>query len=659
MIHSIKHRVLLGAVLCCLLIAGPARSSPQDTWTVNFNNTDINELIKFVADATGKTIIVDPKVKGQVDVVSQRPLTTPQLYDLFLSILTVHGYVAVESGGVVKVIDEKAARTQASDVSAKETNAGYITHVIQLENIAAAKLIPVLRPLVPQQAHLAAYAPSNAIIITDTGDNIRRIRQIIEQIDTAAVEETNIIRLKHASADEVVNLINRLEQQRRSGGAATADAGQEGFSIAADKRTNSVLINGDEVQRARLKTMVRYLDVPLQESGNATVIYLEYASAVDVAEVLGRVLSNISRLEADKTKETTAKTSAVVEADEATNALIVTADPDVMKTIQAVVAKLDIRRAQVLVEAILVEVKNIDSKQLGVEWLFADDNGVYGSNSNADGVLGAVTGGLLGGDGVAGAAAALAGNPGGALGVGRVNSNGFSFNMLLRALQEDTDTNILSTPSLLTLDNNEASIVVGQEVPFKTGSYTNTGGGTTPLNPFETIERRDVGITLKVTPQINEGDSIVMEIVQEVSDVTDSTLASDVITNKREITTTVLSDNGETIVLGGLIQDSLKEGVRKVPLLGDIPWLGRLFRSSGTNLEKTNLMVFIRPTIVRDRKVLRGASAAKYEYMRDQQLRGRDDGVDLMPDDVMPVLPAWQEQIRYLEKLRSNTYDSR
>jgi general secretion pathway protein D len=231
--------------------------------------------------------------------------------------------------------------------------------------------------------------------------------------------------------------------------------------------------------------------------------------------------------------------------------------------------------------------------------------------------------------------------------------------MLLRALQEDTDTNILSTPSLLTLDNNEASIVVGQEVPFKTGSYTNTGGGTTPLNPFETIERRDVGITLKVTPKINEGDSIVMEIVQEVSDVTDSTLASDVITNKREITTTVLSDNGETIVLGGLIQDSLKEGVRKVPLLGDIPWLGRLFRSSGTNLEKTNLMVFIRPTIVRDRKVLRGASAAKYEYMRDQQLRGRDDGVDLMPDDVMPVLPAWQEQIRYLEKLRSNTYDSR
>jgi general secretion pathway protein D len=349
--------VILGSTVSAQLLA-----ADQDRWTVNFNNTDIRELIKFVADATGKTIIVDPKVKGKVEVVSQRPLSTAELYDLFLSILKVHGYAAVDANGVLKIIDEKGARTQASDVTQtsdvtqKSRSAAYVTHVIQLENIAAAKLIPVLRPLVPQQAHLAAYAPSNAIIITDSGDNIERIRQIIEQIDTAAVEQTNLIRLKHASAEEVVNLINRLEQQNKG---KAAEAGGSGFNVVADKRTNSVLITGDEVQRARIRTMVRYLDVPLENIGNANVIYLEYANAVDVAEVLGRVTANLAKLEADKTKESAGRTTAIIEADEATNALIVTADPDVMQTIAAVIAKLDIRRAQVLVEAILVVVTAI------------------------------------------------------------------------------------------------------------------------------------------------------------------------------------------------------------------------------------------------------------------------------------------------------------
>ncbi len=651
-------RLLLLTVLLSGVVGHLQAAEGQARWTVNFNNTDIRELIKFVADATGKTIIVDPKVKGKVEVVSQRPLSTDELYKLFLSILKVHGYAAVESGNVLKIIDEKGARTQASEVTQNEEtasggeSAGYVTHVIQLDNVAAAKLIPVLRPLVPQQAHLAAYAPSNAIIITDSGDNIQRIRQIIQQIDTAAVAQTRVIRLKHASAEEVVNLIKRLEQQKKG---KAVEAGLSGMSIAADKRTNSVLISGDEVQVARIKTMVRYLDVPLDNIGNASVIYLEYADAVAVAEVLSRVTANIAKLEADKVKDTSGRTTAIIEADEATNALIITADPDVMQTILAVVAKLDIRRAQVLIEAILVEVTNMNDKEFGVEWLFGDSSGVYGSNasppSGGVGLLGATTVGIVEEDtGLLGAA--LSANPGLALGIGRLDESGLNFNFLLKALQEQTNTNILSTPSLLTLDNSEASIVVGQEVPFVTGSFTSTGtGGSNPNNPFQTIERKDVGITLKVTPHINEGDSIVMEIVQEISQLTEL-VASDVITNKREITTTVLADNGDTVVLGGLIQDTLQQNERKVPLLGDIPWLGRLFRSNGTKLEKTNLMVFLRSTIVRDNKVLQGASAKKYQYMRNQQIGGREDGVNLMPDDVMPILPEWKDQIEVLDSMK-------
>ncbi len=639
--------------------SGLLMAASKDRWTVNFNNTDMRELIKFVADATGKTIIVDPQVKGKVEVVSQRPLSTDELYDLFLSILKVHGYAAVDSNGVLKIIDEKGARTQASDVTRSSNSADYITHVIQLENVAAAKLIPVLRPLVPQQAHLAAYAPSNAIIITDSGDNIERIRQIIRQIDTAAVEQTNVIRLKHASADEVVTLINRLEQQNKGN---AAEAGSSSFSVVADKRTNSVLVTGDEVQRARIRTMVRYLDVPLESIGNANVIYLEYANALDVAEVLGRVTDNLSKIEAENAKDTTGKTSAVIEADEATNALIITADPDVMQTITAVIAKLDIRRAQVLVEAILVEVANINDKEFGIEWLFADESGAYGANASPPasgvGLLGAATAGILDeDDGLVGAA--LAATPGFSFGVGRVDKNGLSFNVLVKALQEESDTNILSTPSLLTLDNNEATIVVGQEVPFVTGSFTSTGTGSNPNNPFQTIERKDVGITLKVTPHINEGDSIVMEIVQEISSLTEL-VASDVITNKREITTTVLADDGDTVVLGGLIQDNLNQVERKVPVLGDIPWLGRLFRNNGTKKEKTNLMVFLRSTIVRDARVLNGATGVKYNHMREQQLRARDAGVNLMDDDVMPILPAWRyDELDRLDRMKKEAIDAR
>lgn len=634
-------RAVIAMVLvwfCCAVFA-----AEKETWTVNFKNTDIHELIKFVGDATGKTMIVDPKVKGKVDVISKRPLSTQELYGLFMSILKVHGYAAVESGGVVKIIDEKGARTQASRVTSDESSAGYVTHVIQLDNITAAKLIPVLRPLVPQQAHLAAYAPSNAIIITDSGDNIARIRQIIEQIDTAAVEQTDLVRLKHASAEDVVSLIDKLEARQKAKGDAAGN-----LSIAADKRTNSVLISGDEVTRSRIKRMVRYLDIPLENTGNARVIYLEYANAEDVAEVLGRVTANISKLEADKTRQSAARTSAIIEADEATNSIIVTADPEIMQTIEAIVSKLDIRRAQVLVEAILVEVFNINDNEFGVEWLFGSDSGYYGGSSNPPsggvGLLGAATGAIVNDDpGLLGAA--VAANPGLSLGVGRFNQSGISFNVLVKALKENTDTNILSTPSLLTLDNNEASIVVGQEVPFVTGSFTSTGQGSTPDNPFQTIERKDVGITLRVTPHINEGDSIVLDIIQEISQLTELVGASDVITNKREIDTTVLVENGATVVLGGLIQDDLEEVTRKVPVLGSIPVLGRLFRTDGTKLEKTNLMIFIKPTIMRDQKVLQGASAEKYQFIRDQQLQRQEEGVMMMPDDAIPVLPEWQEQL--------------
>jgi general secretion pathway protein D len=656
---SIQSLVLLMAL--CVPHVGA-----QD-FTVNLKDTDIQEFIEFVADVTEATIVVDPSVKGKIKVISSKPVSKAELYDLFLSILDVHGYTAVRSGAVVRVIPNKNARSSPVDVisGTSEINAEYVTQVIRLDNVSAAKLIPVLRPLVPQQAHMAAYAPSNAIIISDIRANIDRMEKIIASMDQSAVKETEIIKLRYGVSTDVVEMLKTLEKSRAGEGA---DASKEA-TLVADKRTNSVVVTADELSIERIKSLIDYLDIPLEQSGNVRVMYLEYADATEVAEVLTRVMQNLSRLDDEASGRSRAANSAksTIEADAGTNSLIITADTDEMAALESVIARLDIRRAQVLVEAIIVEMEIVEGRELGLQWLFANDSGLYGSNISSSSAQqarnAAIAQAIIPEDsasediGVRDLAGALSQVPGTTFGWGVVDE-GLTMSVILNALESQGNANILSTPSLLTLDNEEAFITVGQQVPFVTGSYTNTGAANGVANPFQTIQRENVGVTLQVTPQINEGDSVVMDIVQEVSSISQQVLsASDVITNERKIETKVLAKDGDIVVLGGLVKDDVQDSQQGVPLLSDIPVLGRLFRSDVVSVTKSNLLVFIRSTIIRDDADLAGATAEKYRYIRDQQRERRARGLRFLDDSVMPVLPSWEDRVRSLPEANEESIE--
>ena len=647
-----------------VLLSNP--SFAQD-FTVNLKDTDIQEFIEFVSDVTGTTIVIDPSVKGKVKVVSSKPVSKAELYDLFLSILDVHGYTAVRSGGVVRVIPNKNARSAPVDVISGTSiiNDEYVTQVIRLKNVSAAKLIPVLRPLVPQQAHMAAYAPSNAIIISDIRANINRISEIIDRMDESAVKETEIIQLRYGVATDVVEMLKALEKSRTGEGA---DANDEA-TLVADKRTNSVIVTADEVSIERVNGLIDYLDIPLEQSGNVRVRYLEYADATEVAEVLTRVMQNLARLDDESRGQSRSANAAksTIESDASTNSLIMTADTDEMAALESVISRLDIRRAQVLVEAIIVEMEIVEGRELGLQWLFANDSGVYGSSISTSSAQQARNAGiaqaLLPQDststdiGVRDLAGALAQVPGSTFGWGVVDE-GLTMTTILNALQSQGNANILSTPSVIALDNEEAFITVGQQVPFVTGSYTNTGSSNGVANPFQTIQRENVGVTLQVTPQINEGDSVVMDIVQEVSSISQQVLsASDVITNERKIETKVMAQDGDIVVLGGLVKDDIQDSRQGVPVLSGIPIIGRLFRNDVVSVTKSNLLVFIRSTIIRDDEDLRGATAEKYRYIRDQQRQRRDRGLMFLDDNVIPVLPTWEDRVRSLPDVAEEPID--
>ena len=662
MLTNAKGFFITLVVSLLLLFAKPVFSQE---FTVNLKDTDIQEFIEFVADVTGTTIVIDPAVKGKVKVVSSKPVSRAELYDLFLSILDVHGYTAVRSGEVVRVIPNKNARSAPVDVISGTSviNDEYVTQVIRLDNVSAAKLIPVLRPLVPQQAHMAAYAPSNAIIISDIRANIDRIAKIIDRMDQSAVKKTEVVKLRYGVATDVVEMLKTLEKSRAGEGA---DANDEA-SLVADKRTNSVIVTADEVSIERIKGLVDYLDIPLEQSGNVRVMYLEYADATEVAEVLTRVMQNLARLDDESSGRTRAANAAksTIEADEGTNSLIITADTDEMAALEAVIARLDIRRAQVLVEAIIVEIDVTEGRELGLQWLFANDSGLYASNISParQGSNAAIAQAILPEDaasteiGVRDLAGALSQVPGTTFGWGVVDQN-LTMTTILNTLEKQGNTNILSTPSLLTLDNEEAFITVGQQVPFVTGSYTNTGAANGVANPFQTIQRENVGVTLQVTPQINEGDSVVMDIVQEVSSISQQALsASDVITNERKIETKVLAKDGDIVVLGGLVKDDIQDSQQGVPLLSGIPVLGRLFRNDVVSVTKSNLLVFIRSIIIRDDDDLAGATAEKYRYIRDQQRQRRDQGLMFLDDNLIPVLPTWEDRVRSLPEVPEEQID--
>jgi general secretion pathway protein D len=631
---------LRGLCVLCLVWVGPLVAQ---TITLNLKDADINALIGTVAEVTGKNFIVDPRVKGKVTVISSRAMDSDEVYQVFLSILKVHGFAAVPSGAVIKVLPDVSAK-QDSIPSVGDDAPGrgdeMVTRVVQVDNVAAAQLVPILRPLVPQQGHLAAYPATNVLIMSDRAENVSRLVNIIRRIDKVSDSEIEVIRLEYASAAEVVRILNAISRGKQAKGKGAPGADE---TLVADERTNSVLLGGDRAERLRLRAIISHLDTPLERGGNTKVIYLKYAKAIDLVEVLTGVGESQAEDIKGKTKAATPGRDKQldIQADEATNSLVITAPPALMRSLETVIRQLDIRRSQVLVDAVIAEIGEGRARELGVQWAVFDLSGTTaplgGTNfTNTGTSLIDIANGLI-----AGSIPSV--TPGMSFGVGRLGNDGVNFAAVVNALAGDSDVNILSTPSLVTLDNEEAEIIVGQNVPFVTGSFTSTGAAQGSVNPFQTVQREDVGITLKVKPQINEGNSIVMEITQEVSTISDDAQAVDIITNKRNIKTNVLVDDNHVVVLGGLIEDQVRESEQKVPLLGDIPYLGALFRSKSVDRRKVNLMVFLHPVILRDNATADSYTADKYNYIRALQLEKDSEGVPLMSGKGAPHLLDMKE----------------
>jgi general secretion pathway protein D len=658
------HRRVLGwcrLALLALTLGHSAAQAQAGGITLNLKDADIRTLIETVSEATGRNFVIDPRVKAKVTVVSSRPMSKADLYQVFLSILQVHGYSAVQVGDVTKIVPDVNAKqgpVPVAEPAHPGTGDELVTRVIKVENVPAAQLVPILRPLIPQQGHLAAYAASNTLVVSDRAANVGRIIKIIQRIDVPDSQEIEVIPLEHASATELVRIITALNQKDAKRAKVPGQP-----ILAADERTNSVLLGGDRTARLRIRGLIAHLDTPLEGGGNTQVVFLKFADAEELAPVLLGVAQQQAQV-ARKPAAAQAGTPSTrrragqeidIQADARNNALIITASPAQFNRLRTVIQQLDIRRAQVLVESIIAEV-NIDlSKDLGVEFaVIPTQEG--GASPAAVSNAGAGTGGLVDiANSIIGGGAPF--SLGAGLFVGAADLSGSTrWAILVRALAGDAATNILSTPTLVTMDNEEAQIVVGQNVPFITGSFTQTG--TDATNPFQTIERQDVGLTLNITPQINEGNTIKLVIEQETSSLsaTAATLAaSDLITNTRTIKTTVLVENDQILVLGGLIQDEFQDTVQKTPVLGDIPILGRLFRFDSTKKTKKNLMVFIHPVILHDEATANAYTNRKYGYIRAQQLeagmhkRGLiKEGVTRLPDldDLITTIPETKKRRR-------------
>jgi general secretion pathway protein D len=611
----------------------PASYAQDSGITLNWKDADIRIVVEAVSEATGKNFILDPRVTGKVNLLSSEPMSQDAFYEAFLSILQVHGYIAVESGNLIKILPDATARQFPTTYG---TNGGngpddMATQVIQVNNVGATQLVPILRPMIPQYGHMVAHAGSNMLIISDRAANLARLVSIIRRIDLASDDEIEVIPLQNASATEIVRIMTALTQTQRADGAPVST------SLVADARTNSVLIGGDKKDRLRLRTLIAHLDTPLEHGGDTQVRYLRYAEAEELSTKLQAHFTNQAAAGGQAAASSVDNVS--VWADTQTNALIVNAPPKTMRSLMQIVDRLDIRRAQVLVEAIIVEIIENNQKELGVSV------GIEGDSSNAplavtnfpDFLAGIVQVGTTAGSG--GDPSGLIGE-GVTLGVGRISDTGISFAAILRALEGQADTNIISTPSIVTTDNEEATLNVGQEVPFVTGSFTNSGGAGGAVNPFQTINRQQIGVKLSITPRINDGDSMMLEISQEISNIAQSAAgAVDLITNQRIIETTVIVDDGEILVLGGLLEDVLRESDQRVPVLGSIPLLGALFRSRKTEVLKTNLMIFVRAEIMRDAAETSFQTNAKYNSIRDIQESNRSGSVQLMPGTLRPMIP--------------------
>ena len=641
-------QLTIGLVMAAL-VAGVTTSQAQEqaTITPNYKDADIRQIIEAVSEVTGRNFVIDPRVKAQVTMLSATPMSPEAFYETFLSILQVHGFVAVSAGNVIKILPDANARQMPTSQALSGPGDDVVTRVVAVENVGAAQLVPILRPLVPQYGHLAAHPASNMLIISDRTANVDRLVRIIGRIDQAGDEEIDVIALEHASAAEIVRVLTTLVQSQNRGEAATATT-----NMVADERTNSVLLGGDRALRLRLRALITHLDTPLEDGGNTQVRYLAYADAVELSEKLREHVAQITAPQAGQQAAATSPSqdgSVVIWSDEQTNALIITAPPEVMRSVMTVVDKLDIRRAQVAVEAIIVEVNADKTKELGITWAVdgSDDNNAVGVTNFPGGATG--IGQIAAGLGAnADPTSLAAGLPGGiTMAVGRIQDSGTNFALVLNALAADGDTNIISTPSIITMDNEEAEIKVGQEVPFITGQFTNTGAAQGSVNPFQTVQRQEVGTSLKITPQINQGDAVLLSIEQETSSISSAAGAVDIITNNRSIRTNVIVEDGGILVLGGLIDDTLRENDDRIPFFGRIPVIGNLFRNRRTQKMKSNLMVFIRPKILRDGVQAAIETNSKYNYMRNWQLGTDPQDVQLMPNEKRSVLPPLEDMKKH------------
>ncbi len=638
-------------VSLCLSLAAQA---DDDTLTLNLRDTEIRDFIDLVSEETGTNFIVDPRVRGNVTVVSGQPVARDELMDLFLGILRVYGFSAIPGSGATRIVPDAQAKQDAVPLLGEESIPGspatrpddFVTQVIEVNHVSAAQLVPILRPLLPQSGHLAAASESNTLVIADTTANVRRIRAMVDRIDQPMSEEFDVMELEHARAEILAERIRNLLSERDD------IPGRSRARIVAEPDSNALILSGSPEARLSVRALVGQLD-RRTEGGNTRVHYLSYARAEDVADLLAGIAE--ARHE-EATGETGGRASSRngihIQAHESTNAVVLLGPADILDDLDSVIERLDVRRAQVLVEAVIAEVSSDRARELGVQWGAVGSRaaGLLNFDRNDGGILGIA----------AGVDAFLDGRVespprvGDGLTVGGIGTSGSTqIAALINLLQTDTSSNILSTPSLLTLDNEEAEIVVGQNVPFVVGRSLEDSG-----QAFDTIRREDVGVKLRVRPQINQGNAVRLEIEQEVSQLAPGTTgAADLITNTRSLRTHVLVDDGDMLVLGGLIEEQQQDTRRQVPGLGQIPGIGRLFRSDSSSVEKRNLMVFLHPRIVRDSSRGNELTSAKYSYIRGEQIRERAR----QDKDSSPTLPSWERLTRLppsFAEVRAGNVDS-
>ena len=661
-LHLKKIKKGLAKYAALFLAASISLSVSAVEYAANFKGTDINEFINIVGKNLNKTVIIDPNVRGKVNVRSYELMDEALYYQFFLNVLEVYGYSAVEmDNGIIKI--EKSSDAKKSNVPLITENSAasgdmMITRVVRVKNVSVQELGPLVRQFSDQKdgGHVANFNAANVMMLTGHAASVNRLVEIIRSVDQAGDKRVDIVKLKYATADDVVSVVENIYKDSGKGSVPEFLIPK----VVADGRTNSVIVSGEGQARTRAIELIKRLDGELESQGNTKVFYLNYAKAEDLVKVLQGVSKTLAEDGQGTSKtRTNNKNDASIEAHPDSNSLVITAQPDTMRSLETVIDRLDIRRAQVLVEAIIVEVMESDGVNLGTQWI-SEDGGMLQFNNGSTVPVGSLA--------VAGIQAQDTTTTQTIIGTesGNVTSydettegdysalasllsgvNGLAFGLvkndwgaIIQAVSTDTNSNILATPSITTMDNEEASMIVGQEVPIITGSQT----GSNNDNPFQTIERQEVGVKLKVTPQINDGSAVQLLIEQEVSSVSGAT-AVDISVNKRAITTTVMADDGGMVVLGGLIDEDVQESVSKVPILGDIPILGHLFKSTNTTKRKRNLIVFIRPTIIRDGVNMNKLSFDKYNFIRGEQMKEKEDGIELMPNSDVPLLPSWDDEL--------------